>query len=316
VVALALLGVAGFYLYSKMQQDRAVTDDLNAATQELERLAKRDPYPNPENIKSASEEGKRLQNFLGEVEKHFVPAPYPEMANAMEFRTYLDNTIASLNADAHRAGVEVPTNYWFTFAAQKSAVTFKPTSLQPLASQLADIRTLCSILFDAKVNALSWMKRVPVDSEQDTLGSQDYLSNVKASTNAYAVVVPYEVAFQGFSAQLATVLENLAKEPYCYIVTNLVVEPASSAAAGSEQSATPTYSAMPTDPGAAMRMRYGGRYGMRPTMPVPQPVVVQPRGPTAMLDEKQLRFILSIQAVKLKPQPKPVAVEKPQPARK
>ena len=39
-----------------------------------------------------------------------------------------------------RAGVEVPTNYWFTFAAQKGAMSFAQTSLEPLASQLADSR--------------------------------------------------------------------------------------------------------------------------------------------------------------------------------
>ena len=119
VVALALLGFAGFYLFAKIQQDQAVTDELNAATQKLEALAKRDPYPNPENITAAKEEGKRVQGFLGDVEKHFLPAPYPQELSSMGFRTYLDNTRAKLLADAQRAGVEVPTNYWFTFAAQK-----------------------------------------------------------------------------------------------------------------------------------------------------------------------------------------------------
>src|SRR3954466_16219686 len=105
VVALGLLGFAGFYLYAKIQQDQGVTGELDAATQKLEGLAKRDPYPNPENIAAAKDEGKRLQSFLGDVEKHFQPAPYPTELNPMEFRTYLDNTRAKLLSDAHRAGV-------------------------------------------------------------------------------------------------------------------------------------------------------------------------------------------------------------------
>src|SRR5258708_21592892 len=100
----------------------------------------------------------------------------------MEFRTYLDNTRSKLLFDAQRAGVEVPTNYWFTFAAQKGSMTFAPASLQPLASQLADIKTLCGVLFDAKVNSLVSIKRVAVDNQDTSLGSQEYLS-VKASTN-------------------------------------------------------------------------------------------------------------------------------------
>src|SRR5690242_18432300 len=209
VVALALLGFAGFYLFTKIQQDRAKTEELEAATQKLEALAKRDPYPNPDNINAAKQEVKRVQAFLGDIEKHFAPAPYPEELNNMSLRSYLDNTRDELLKDARRAGVEVPTNYWFTFSAQKGSLNFTPSTLQPLAAQLADIKAICEVLFDAKVNSLAWLKRVPVDSQQDsTMGSQDYLTT-KASTNNWSIVMPYEVAFQGFSSQLAAVLEGL-----------------------------------------------------------------------------------------------------------
>jgi len=55
VVALGLLGFAGFYLFAKIQQDQGVTGELDSATQKLETLAKRDPYPNPENIAAAKD---------------------------------------------------------------------------------------------------------------------------------------------------------------------------------------------------------------------------------------------------------------------
>src|SRR5579862_3096000 len=132
LVALALLGFAGFYLYAKIQQDQAVTGELDAATAKLEGLAKRDPYPNADNIGAAKQEANRLHGFLSEVEKHFLPAAYPQELSSMTFRTYLDNTRAQLQTDARRAGVDIPTNYWFTFGAQKGSMTFSPTSLQPL----------------------------------------------------------------------------------------------------------------------------------------------------------------------------------------
>ncbi len=323
VVALALLGIAGFYLYTKIQQDQGVTEELNAATQKLEALAKRDPYPNPENISAAKDEGKRLQNFLTEVEKHFEPAPLPQELGNMQFRTYLDNTRALLLVDAQRAGVEVPTNYWFTFAAQKGAMTFTPSTLPPLATQLADIRTVCGVLFDAKVNSLVWLKRSPIDKLDDATGGQDYL-NAKPVTNSWSVTMPYEVAFQGFSSELAAVLEGLAKLPQCFMVTNIVVEPAATASSPTDENSqsTDVYSrygmmrpqaAAPGQDAAreALMQRYGGmgggRYGRgaRPMPVMPQaPVAVRPaapRGPTTILDEKPLRFTLSIQAVKLKP---------------
>ena len=60
-----LLGFAGFYLFTKIQQDQGVTAELDAATQKLETLAKRDPYPNPENIAAAKDEGKRAAELPG-----------------------------------------------------------------------------------------------------------------------------------------------------------------------------------------------------------------------------------------------------------
>jgi hypothetical protein len=311
VVALALLGFAGFYLFAKIQQDRGVTAELEEATQKLETLARRDPYPNPENIAAAKDEAKRVQAFLGEVSKFFQPTPYPQELSPMQFRTYLDNTQAKLLYDAKRAGVEVPTNYWFTFAAQKGAMTFGANTLEPLATQLADVTTICGVLFDAKVNSLLWLKRVPVESKNDTLGSQDYLS-AKATTNDLAVTMPYEVAFQGFSSQLAGVLEGMARLPHCFMVTNIVVEPAATATTpDSDQTTTMTgdmmarYGMRPNP----MLDRYGmaGRYGMQGRYgapAAPQPVQPSPQK-TTVLEEKPLRFILSLQAVKLKPQSQP-----------
>ena len=320
-VALALLAFAGFYLFSKYQLQRGVTEELDAATQRLETLARRDPYPNQENIAAAKDEAQRVQSFVSDVEKNFLPAPYPQELDNRQFGTFLDNTRARLQAEAQRSGVEIPTNYWFTFAAQKGAMTFSAASLQPLASQLADIRTICGVLFDAKVNSLVWLKRVPVDS-LDSAGSQDYL-NAKAATNNWSVVMPYEVAFQGFSSELASVLEGFKQLPHCFVVTNIVVEPAATAGTptdeqGGMQNYMNRYGVQPgavQDPGALLRDRYGmggggryggGRYGprMMPQMPVaPQPARAPSRGPATVLDEKPLRFTLSVQAVKLRSVP-------------
>lgn len=310
VAALALLAFAGLYLSAKIQQARGVTEELNTATGRLEGLARRDPYPNPENITAAKEEGARVQGFLAEVEKHFLPAPFPQELNNMEFRTYLDNTRAQLIAEAQRAGVEVPTNYWFTFAAQSGLMNFSADTLRPLATQLSDVRTICDVLFDAKVNSLLWLKRAPVATQDRALGSQDYLS-AKAVTNTWSVVMPYEVAFQGFSSELAAVLDGLARLPQCFMVTNVVVEPAATASSTMDDQSASLASryGMGPDPMRALQDRYGGmggRYGSRgrmtPMVPqIPQPVRPPPRGPTTVLDEKPLRFTLSVQAVKLKP---------------
>jgi hypothetical protein len=169
------------------------------------------------------------------------------------------------------------------------------------------VRLICGVLFDAKVNSLIWLKRAPVDNQDSSLGSQDYLG-IKPTTNNWSVVVPYEVAFQSFSSELAAVLDGLARLPHCFMVTNIVVEPAATASSATEEPAsmyTQRYGPAVDQSQRAME-RYGGRYGGRGRMmpqPVqPQPVQVRPasRGPATVLEEKPLRFTLSINAVKLK----------------
>ena len=294
-LAFCLLGAAAFYLCTKIHQNQQVTVALNRATGKLERLAHRDPYPSSENIKAVRQEQVRLQGFLQGVEQHFAPNPCPQVRNNMEFRTYLDETIARLRAEAARSGVEVPTEYWFTFAAQKGALTFSEKTLSPLAQQLAEIRSLCEALFDAKVNLLAWLKRAPVDSH-DTLGSQDYL-NAQPVTNRWAVLVPYEIAFQGFTSELAALLERLARAPQCFIVTNLTVEPAlhsdAPAALGDLQ---PRLLDARHDGPRALPSGMD-RYLRRPPGVFRPP---QSQGPATVLAEQPLRFVLGVQAIRLR----------------
>ena len=149
-----------------------------------------------------------------------------------------------------------------------------------------------------------------------SLGSQDYLS-IKGSTNTWSVVMPYEVAFQGFSSELASVLDGLARLPYCFIVTNLVVEPAATRRFGHRGTAQRRHlrrygrlGAVAADqcrPCETATAAMGGRYGGRNPRHDAQAACCPCRPPRVaprtidLLDEKPLRFTLSVQAIKLKP---------------
>lgn len=297
VTAGACLLAATFYLAHTVRRDRAVTAQLQSATDALQSLAKRDPSPNRENISAAEREGKRIGQFVQQVQTRFQSAPGPEKLNSMELRGYIDNTVAELNLHAKHAGVEVPADYWFSFAAQKGTMAFSAGSLPLLAAQVADVRALCTLLFDTKVNALAWVKRVHIDG-QDALGSQDYLVG-KPQTNRWTVTLPYELAFQGFSSDLAHVLDRLAQSPQAFVVTNIVVEHASGAESqSSDQRPLATVQAGTQD-SAAVPLPVPDRY--RRYAPVQAPkIVATPQGPRTILKEELLRFTLSIQAVRLR----------------
>jgi hypothetical protein len=298
-VALILMGLAVFFLLTKINEAEEVTQTLNSQTETLTSLVNRDPHPGTDkvdNIRAAKEALNKLEGFMAEVKQYFQPVPYPRQLDNRQFRALLDKTVSELQQDAQISGVRVPNNYWFTFSTHERSVNFDPKALEPLASQLAEVRMLCDILFNSKINSLDGLKRAAVAGESSA-SSQDYLS-AKSVTNEWAVVTPYEVTFRGFSGELGSVLDGFLRVPHCFVVKNVAVEPAP---------AVQTADAMmpfgrPGFPGG-MDPSLASRYGLRPQAAPVQPAVrpATRRGPSTILDEKMLRVTLSLETVKAKP---------------
>jgi hypothetical protein len=301
-VALVLLAVAILYLLDRIKQNAAATEELNTKVAEFKALLDRPVHPGGgkvNNIAAAKEEAKTLSAFRAEERKLFGAPLSTNKLNNKEFRALLDTTVDQLQREAERAGVILPTkDYWFTFAAQKASVEFAPNTLGPLSAELNDIKAICELLYKARVQAITGLKRVPVAKEDS--GPVDY-TVYKAVTNELAVVVPYEVSFQGFSAELEHVLESFAKAPQFFAVKNLAEEKVQSMAGlgiGSPEVAQPVF-------------RPGGQPGEGRYSPPPRPGFVPgaPRpgvgrgGLVTVLDESKLRFQLRVDVIKLKPQP-------------
>src|SRR3989442_4758130 len=280
VVALALLGFAIFFLLTRKSMVDQVTAELNTRTEEWKQLVARDPYPNPENIERAKGEQKKLAEFLDQTRKFFVPvASFPTNLDGATFKNLLETTISVLVHDAEKSGVSLPSSnrYDFTFKPQRSSLDFAPATLVPLAMQVSEIKAICDVLFDARVHTLVGLRRAPVaKDEEGTASSADYLSGRKPATNAVtgAVLAPYEIVFQGFSTELAAVLEGFYRSPNCFIVKNIDVQTNVVFASVGEfvPSYVPSYSFAPgvpppvLNPYEQMRRRYGDRYSRMPSM--------------------------------------------------
>ena len=113
-----------------------------------------------------------------------------------------------------------------------------PGSLEPLSVQLGEVKAICDVLFQAKINSLDNIRRERV-SDDDLKGPQtDYLSE-KSVTNELAVLSPYEVSFRCFSSELAAVLAGFASSPCGLMVKTINVESAPAAAPTSEEPGAP-----------------------------------------------------------------------------
>lgn len=243
LAALGLMGWAGWYLYSKLNANTSVRDELTAAYAELDRLNREKPHPgnrSVDNIKLAREQQQQVKDLMAKARDYFKPIPaIPDKpkVDSQEFTAALRRTIDQLQKRATNASVFLPPNYSFSFEAQKPKVTFASGSLEPLSVQLGEIKVLSEILFEAKVNSLDNIRRVRISADDSTGPVTDYLEK-RPVTNELAVLVPYELTFRCFSQELADALAGLASSPHGIIVKTINIEPGTAVAA-TDPSLTP-----------------------------------------------------------------------------
>jgi hypothetical protein len=327
VVSLGLLGVAGFYNFSGWKQNADEREKLNTAYEELKRLNTLNPHPGGgkvDNVKLAKEQQKELTAFIGKLAAHFARIPsIPDTANvtSMEFASVLQQTIDQLQREATNNSVILPLKYTFSFTVHVGRVQFAPGSLAPLAAQLGEVRAICGIQNQSKVNSLDGIRRERVSTDDASGPPTDYLE-LKSVTNEMAVITPYEVTFRCFTPELAAVLDGMAVSPHGLLVKSINVEPVAASLFLSPEGMAPTpvpaYAPVPAPlavPGrpefgagsdAAFRARYGGEV-RGPALPA-QPLAALPlAAPVAkpsvqtLVREKQIRVTMLIQVVKLLP---------------
>lgn len=294
-VAVALLGFGVFYLLGSHSAAAAADQELASKNEEYTQLVDRKPAASQENITAAREQQKKLHDFKDSLRPQFGGISLPEGLDDAAFKNLLDRTTESLEKHAERSGVKLPklaesTKYAFTFDTQKKQLEFTQKSLVPLTSQLLDIDAICRVLFDSKIHGLESIRRTPVNTN-DITPTQNYISK-KVSTNSItgAAVFPYEVTFQCFSAELASVLAGLANAQPMFVVKSVNVERGSADMGAS--------SAMGAGMGPGVASRYGlpGRFGA-PTAPA----AAAPKPGEALLDDKPLRVTINLEVIKLPP---------------
>ena len=321
LVALGLMGYGGFILWTAYSNEGASADEIIKQYGVLDELNKQNPHPGSpgkvDNVKAAKDQEALLRTFITKARGLFVPPPpipAGDKVDDQKFSNQLLYTIAELNREAKAASVTLPENYAFTFASQRFLTQFDPGSIEPLAMHLGEIKTICDVLFAARINALEGIQREVVSAKDQNVS--DYLTTQKTMSTPLGDLTPYRVIFRCFSAELAEVLSGLASSSHGYIVKTINVEPAAPIAdAGAAVAVTPVpLTPAPMTQAERYNMRYGGAGGRIGGGPPPvAPVAVAPppvSKPTVLLNERQLKVTLMIEVVKLK---NPDEVAKPKP---
>ncbi len=303
VLALALTILAVFFQQSQKEEDVKITESIDQQLSELKRLSIANPHPNTNNIRIVQDQQRRIQAVQADINKFFAGQTIAKMDDG-SFRQILDQTVIALRNDAAAASVNLPKNYEFGFSAQRQSVTYEKGSLEPMMARLEDIRTICGILYQARVHSLDGIRRVAV-SNDDREGTPDILSDRSVTNAATGMTrIPYEITFSGFSSQLATVLQGLLASQRFFIVKSVTAEPASAVsdakpavARSSEDALQPTEQPKPAPivPTVAPQVRPG----TKPTS-----------GVVTILNEKLLRITVRLEVIEPAPAA-PIAANNP-----
>jgi hypothetical protein len=266
-------------------------------------LADAPQQPGTNNTQLAKDQEKQLVAWIASSGQYFKPIPpIPPGApvSSSAYAEALRQTIDLLQHEADSASVTLPPKYDFSFSAQRSLVRFAPGSLDPLAAQLGEVKTISEILFAARINGLDSIQRVRV-SDDDLQGLQSDYIDQRPLTNELAVITPYVITFRGFTPELAKVISGFAASPNPFIVKSVSVQPASGVTSPDLTSgATPAPFNPYPPPGIE------GRYRVPGLMPNPeQPPSAQPAagkgGLQVVLKEQLLHITLEVDIVKLLP---------------
>lgn len=133
--------------------------DENAT--ELSRLQRLTPFPNEPNLRKmkaqAEDYAKGLEKLKEELKARVLPAP-PMAPN--EFQSRLRQAMTALSDKARANRVKLPDNFYLGF--DEFAAALPDTAAAPvLGQEIAQVELLLNLLVDARVEAVTSLRRIP-----------------------------------------------------------------------------------------------------------------------------------------------------------
>ena len=228
-VSLLLLVGAGGYLVANEAQDYARDEDLAKLKVKLDSL-RSGTFPSEANIGAVRTNVTQVLKFTAEAERILASEP-PKPVN-VSFSVHLTRVLDEMWRDATNAGVELPPQppskkYQFTFGEVLSMSSIPRYGIEPLNSRLAEMKTICDVLFKARVRGIESLQRLAAFADEPK--GPDLLLDRTEQTNSLATgvnvtITPYRVVFRGFSGDLAVVLNTLSGTKDFFVVREVLVE--------------------------------------------------------------------------------------------
>jgi len=224
LVGIVLLGAAGYYFYTKWSENEAAMTELDAAKAELDGLQKK--KLSADLVKAAREQTEEAKRVLEQFSKVVPPAAPVFKVDERTFKSIFDKSLAQLQTSATNNGVNlVSPDYAFSFSTLTNKLNFPTNCIDGWLSELNDIKAICGVVYNARVNTLESIRR-PGVAEDETGPNNDLLATGSAVTNDTIVRVPYELTVRLYSREAAQLINSLLLSTNnCYLIRNLDISP-------------------------------------------------------------------------------------------
>ena len=160
VFGIAVLGALSFLFSAKADWDEAAARFASASS-ELNRLQRLPPYPSAENLRKmkghADDYAAALGKLKEELKVHGAPAP-PLKPN--EFQSQLRLAVNTVTERARGHKVKLPDKFYLGFDEFAAALP-EELAAPLLGQELVQIDWLMNALFEARVDAVTALRRVP-----------------------------------------------------------------------------------------------------------------------------------------------------------
>lgn len=297
IVAVVLLGAAGWYCWSSYGANNDNWGKLTAAYDQMKQFADKKPGPGNEtvpNIQTAKDQTQQAKQRVAELEKFFTPVkgvPDTNKFNDRMLAFAVRETVGQLRRAAQDKSVVLPaamggagSEFAFSFSVQMGKTIYDPNAAEMLSKQMGEVKLICETLFGARILNLDSIQRERTSddaSSQQAAAATDYVDSISL-TNGNTVVTPYQVTFECFTPQLGAVLSSFANQSHTVVVKTLNIQPVDLVMGGGM--------------GMGMQSENNG---------FPNPGALQPGArPGALstiIDEKKLKVIMLLDFIKITP---------------
>ncbi len=159
-IALVLVVVATALLVRFVGRYRRVTAELTSQTEQLDRLRRRDPFPNEANVAAAEEKHQRLQQAYAELRSELARAPSRRPpSESAHWGLLRDRLFIALREQARQADIEVPDAFAYGFERYVGGRLPRRAHLPRLTRQLHYVDQLVGTLFEHKIRGIKRIDR-------------------------------------------------------------------------------------------------------------------------------------------------------------